>query len=147
MVFTDLPVEAIRERLATASKRGRLAGYQAPVEGADLAVAAHGAPFDATLRARLSEGALRFELRPLWRMPGIFIAALVLGVWPGVLVMDSLIPGEWGWIPTWWWYVPLTALPAPFAWRTAWRKSKSSWDVSAREMIAKIAGELGGRVG
>lgn len=145
-VETSLTSAEVIERLRTASKRGRLPGFESPVQGGDFRVAAHGTPFDGVVLGRTEAGRVRFEVRRLWMWPVVFAVLLVVSVWPGVYFVDKLIPGEWGWIPTWWWYVPLTALPAPFAWRIAMRRSAASIATSAREGVSKIAAELGGKV-
>lgn len=143
-----LSEQEVLERLGTASRRGRLAGFAARPAGATFAVAAHGSPFDSVLLAAVdaAAGRITFRLEMLKKVPVIFAVLLVATVWPGVLLMDSLIPGEWGWIPTWWWYVPLTVLPIPWAWRGAMKKSRASSHASALEMIKRIASELGGTV-
>src|SRR5262249_52786554 len=140
LVATPLTAEQVRERLLTASKRGRLPGFHNG--GAAFAVAAHGHPFDGVMSGRWRDGKLVFESRMLRRMPRVFAATLILTVWPGVYLMDQLIPGEWGWIPTWWWYLPITAIPIPWMWRSLMRKSRASIDASAREAIGKIAAEV-----
>lgn len=143
---TTLTPEQVRQRLTIASKRGRLAGFNAsPPEGM-FAVAAHGHPFDGELIAEHSGDRVRFRVRMLRKMPVIFAVVLVVTVYPGEYFMDQLIPGEWGWINTWWWYGPLTVLPLPWMWRSLMRKSRATIDASAREVIGKIAKEIEGQV-
>jgi hypothetical protein len=150
-VYSRLPTAEVVSRLDRASRRGRLAGFRAyPGDGVLFSVELPGHPFDGVLEARAREegGGTRLELRTrmLLRMPVVFALVLIATVWPGVYFMDRLIPGEWGWIPqigtwwpgTWWWYVPLTALPLPFVWRALMRRSKAALDKAAEEMVAKI---------
>lgn len=143
---TSLTADAIVERLAVASKRGRLAGFARPGGGVLFVVDAFGTPFDGVVEARFesdsSGGRLRFALRMKRRLPIIFAIVLVATVWPGLYFTDQLIPGEWGWIPTWWWYLPLTIVPIPWAWRAAMRKSRATMEASAREAIGKVRAEL-----
>ncbi len=146
-VKVSLGRDAVIDRLRTASKRGRLPGFEAPASGTDFCVAAHGNPFDALLAGTIEHDAIRFELRPLHKLPAIFAIILVATVWPGVYFMDALIPGEWGWIPTWWWYLPITVLPIPWVWRSARRRSRAATLASAHEAIARIAKELDAQVG
>jgi len=136
----------VLERLRTASKRGRLAGFEAGQAETGFIVAAHGNPFDAQLHGRIDGGFVRFDLKPLHRLPIIFAIILIATVWPGVHFMDALIPGEWGWIPTWWWYLPVTALPIPWVWRNMQRRSRAAVLASAQEAIRKIAKEVDGTV-
>jgi hypothetical protein len=80
------------------------------------------------------------------RMRWVFAVILIATVWPGVHFMDGLIPASWGWIPTWWWYMPVTALPLPWVWAGLMKRSRASIRASAEEAVGKIAGEVGGRV-
>lgn len=160
-------------RLDTAARRGRMAGLALPEPGAPrragaplFSVAAFGTPFDGLLeafadgpapasavggaeRASGVEMTLRFRVRLRPLVPAVFLAVLILSIWPGVLLMDSflgLIPGSSTWWPTWWWYVPLMVATSPLAWRTAWGRSRATAHDSGHRMVAKIARELGGTV-
>src|ERR1043165_9844755 len=141
-IATQLDAAQIRERLLTASKRGRLPGYRG--EPGLFSVSAHGHPFDGELLGELRDGRIEFRIRMLRKLPIIFAVVIVLTIWPGVYLTDQLIPGQWGWIPTWWWYLPVTIIPTPWMWRNLMGKSKRTMDGSAREGIQKIAAELGG---
>lgn len=150
-VRTPLTPEEILSRLDQASRRGRLPGFVRGGHGGLFAAAAFGQPFDKVLVATATPApgggtALAFRTKLLPKMPAVFAVILALTVWPGVRIMDQLIPASWGWIPTWWWYIPLTVLPIPFAWRAAMRKSNASAAESARSAIDQIAQETGGSV-
>lgn len=141
----------IRERLDTASRRGRLAGYNAnPAGGSLFSASAHGHPFDSLLLARLEGDRLIFRLQLLRRLPLIFAAILLFTIWPGVYFMDELIaqflPGLWRPWVTYYWYLPLTVLPIPWMWRRTIARSTASAHEHARETIGTIARELGGSV-
>jgi hypothetical protein len=147
--------EEILRRLDTASRRGRLAGFEArPEDGVLFVASAHGHPFDSLLVAHheAHEGGSRlsFGVRMLRRMPVIFLLAIVFSVWPGVYFMDELVaqllPNWWRPWVTYWWYLPLSIIPAPWMWASAMRKSRRSASDHAGETITKIAGEIGGRV-
>ena len=145
-IRTALTPELVREKLTFASKRGRMAGFDgSPAEGL-FTVAAHGHPFDGQLIGDMAEGRLSFRVKMLRKMPAIFAIVLVLTVYPGEYFMDQLIPGQWGWINTWWWYGPITVLPLPWMWRSLMRKSWAAIDASAHEAIGKIAAEIQGQV-
>jgi hypothetical protein len=146
---------AVLDRLDTASRRGRLAGFiKAPTAGVMFAAAAHGSPFEGVLEARgePADGGtrLRFEARLLRKFPAIFAGVLAFTIWPGVYFTDELVaqflPGLWSPWVTYSWYLPLTILPIPWVWRAAMRKSRRTMTEHAGETIAKIAKELGGRV-
>jgi hypothetical protein len=154
--FPSLKVSSTPEQIVSAlsnmSKRGRLAGFaKAPAGTGDLFVAeAWGSPFESELiaRAEPSEGGvlLSFRVRMLRKMPWIFAAVLAFAIWPGVWftqsLLDTYFPGSLVAEYTYWWYLPLTALPIPFSWRSMMRKSRSQAEASAAEQIQKIAREL-----
>jgi hypothetical protein len=144
-IATPLSAEQVVDRLRTASKRGRMPGFAAGGQSL-FSVAAHGQPFDGVLRGDLRNGHLEFSLRMLQKLPIIFAVVLALTIWPGVELMDGLIPGEWGWIPTWWWYIPITVLPIPWMWRNLMRRSRTAMHTRAIEAISKIAAETDGKV-
>lgn len=152
------PAEALA-RLATAAKRGRLPDYR-QVDGAAFEAEAFATPFTHALVGCLAvgeEGATRmtFSLRRPWPMPALFAGVLAITVWPGVVLTDSLLATYWaaygGWATrmpwlTYAWYLPLTALPLPWAWRACVRRSAAMAHESARETIVKIARETDGAV-
>lgn len=79
-------------------------------------------------------------------LPGAFLAVLVLTVWPGVWLTHSLLrtyfPGYGSpdalWSPTWWWYIPLTALSVPLGMRSAMGKSRRTGAAEAGKLVEKI---------
>lgn len=141
---TPLDDAAILQRLEHAARRGRLPGFERGGGGGLFRVAAFGTPFDHDLLATSEpdgEGrrvSFTIRVRPL--MPALLALALVLTVEPGRYFLDAMIPGEWGWIDTRWWYYPLTILPIPFIWRAAFKRSRATSLAHAREQIDKVAG-------
>lgn len=161
----DVPMspDEVIARLDTASRRGRLPGFRARPPGALFQTDAWGTPFDSDLFAHagtLDAGVrLKFDVRLRRRLPSIYAVLLVLTVWPGAPLTDSLLrmwfdwyhrltqidffqTGSFEWF-TYAWYIPLCVPPLPFMWKGWMRRSHMSARVSALEMIAKIAGELG----
>jgi len=142
----------ITSRLEGLAKRGKLAGYESPVKGvpgALFAVAAFGHVFDYRLiahseRDEAGRVTLRFTLVQLMRAPLIFALVLILTVWPGVWLTDSMLTSYFSWytVETWKWYLPLTVLPIPFMWRSTHLKSLSAASRHAGEQLEKINGEL-----
>lgn len=145
-VVTPLSAEEVVRRLDTAARRGRVPGFQPRTDGPLFVVDGCGTPFEHHLLGfAATEGngvRVRFELERQKRTPLIFAALIAVSVWPGVYFMDQLIPGEWGWIPTWTWYLPLTILPVPFYWRSTARKSRRIAEEDARKVIESIRAEL-----
>jgi hypothetical protein len=149
--FPDLVVALdaaeIRRRMDLASRRGRVPGVHVGEGDTLFEVDGCGAPFEHHLVATgtPADGAIRvsFALVRRNRMPLVFAILLVVTVWPGVYFMDQLIPGEWNWIPTWTWYLPLTVLPVPWFWRSTARKSHAIALEDSRGLVEKIRVELG----
>lgn len=153
-ICTSVDPKGVGEALRKMSKRGKLAGYQSgDAEGSAIADA-HGTPFDSDLRiAWASQGdatRVRFDITMRRKMPIVFALILLVTIWPGLPLTDSFMQ-SFGWyerlmgdsIETWMWYLPMTVLPAPFAWRSAMKKSKASAHRHARETIEKIRATLG----
>ncbi len=140
------PADAM-DRLRTASKRGRLPGFEPRPGGFRLD--AWGRYVDYELRASVeahgSGCRVRFQGRLPARVPAVALAVTALTIWPGVHLLDGMIPASWNWIDTWIWYVPLTAVSSAWALWKGWRDSSRSALASAHEMIGKVAAELGGR--
>lgn len=131
------------------SQRGKLPGFApSPAKGPGLfTCAAFGAPFDYRLIIDHWEmggdRGMTFRADRLKKLPTIFAVVLAFTVWPGVVFTDSLLNTWFGWYPnpwwfTWAWYIPLTAIPIPWIWRSVSRKSQASALVHAYEQIDKI---------
>jgi hypothetical protein len=157
VVVTALSPDEVLARLDFASRRGRLPGFERlGGHGSDrlFRVEAHGHPFDAVLIGRhVSHAAashLEFALHLRKKLPVVFVLVLIATVWPGVYFMDELIAqylsGLWRPWVTYYWYLPLTILPIPWVWRGVMRRTRRTTEESAREAIARIAGEIDGRV-
>jgi len=145
-IKTDLSADEIRARLLKLSKRGKLAGYNQEPQHGLVSVAAHGTPFDSELIAEFDEGELRFRLRLLPLMPIVFVVMLLVAIWPGLPLTDAFLSSfEWyarfeanTGILLWYWYLPLTILPTPFAIKSSLNKSRASAKESAIEATEKI---------
>lgn len=126
------------------SKRGKLPGF-AEISPTEFRADAFATPFDHSLTCRLEpvEGGTRLAFRVTMnrRMPWIYALVLLVTIWPGVWVTDSMLKTYFSWytIPTWWWYLPVSVLPIPWMWRSFIRKSTSAAETSAREIVADIA--------
>lgn len=140
---------AVMEAISTASKRGRMPGFRRTGDST-FEVALFGSPFDRMLVGRIeaAEGGaiVRFDVRTPPLLPWIFAVLLIVSIWPGIVLVDHLIPGDWGWWPTWWWYLPLTIIPTPFTWQWAMKKTDATTYASSQETLAAIAKEVGGRI-
>lgn len=141
--------------LETAAKRGRLAGFARAEagrrDGAAFTCAAFGSPFDGELTSR-AEGdspvRLAFTARLKPKGPIIWWIALILTVWPGVVLTETMVATlfpqwPWLWKNTWWWYMPLTVPFVPWLGWSATAKSRRAVMASARVQVAAIAKELG----
>lgn len=148
--------DAIVQTLAEAARRGRMAGFEPgqPGSGVLFTTCAFSAPFDGLLDARATEvdgqTELRFSPRLKKKVLWIFVAVMVLSIWPGVVLTESLLASllpswDWLWGTTYWWYLPLSIIGAPWAIWSAVKKSRAEMAVSAVEMVGKVQKELGAR--
>lgn len=155
---TPLSVDAAVKRLDALSRQGKLAGFQSgsggggSVGGVVFRTEAFAEPFDRELLASVQQAdangaTFEFRLRLLPKMPLIFAVVIVLSIWPGVWLTDSMLRTYFSWytIETWWWYLPLTILPLLWYVPSVWKKSKRMAHESALEVIAKMAKELGAK--
>ncbi len=152
-ISTNLSTEEITDRLVKLSKRGKLAGYDGACADGLASVAAHGTPFDSQLILHHHDGEVSFELKLIALMPRVFAALLIVTIWPGLPLTEGFLD-SFVWysdfvantgIKTWYWYLPLTILPAPFAFRGAIKKSKQTAYESAIETIEKLDKVLGAK--
>ncbi|MDX2117840.1 MAG: hypothetical protein SFY96_06645 [Planctomycetota bacterium] len=154
VVRTSLNAEGVLAKAREASRRGRLPGFEAGGDGGLFSVLAFATPFDRRLVAHVDAGeggsVVRFALRLRPLMPLVFLGVTLTTIWPGVWITESMLesyfPGSWIARYTWWWYMPLTVLPLPWAGWSMWRKSAAAALASAHEAIAALAKELGGTI-
>ncbi|HVZ93632.1 MAG TPA: hypothetical protein VG797_03895 [Phycisphaerales bacterium] len=138
------------DRLERLARRGKLAGFERM--GAESFVAAiFGAPFDREYVGRVEsagdEGGcvIRGESRLKMKIPLIYAIVLVVSVWPGVWLTDSMLKTYFSWyrIETWWWYLPLCALCVPAVMKQ-WKSSERVAGEETELLLKKIAGEVEG---
>lgn len=150
-ILTPLGEGKIAEKLRAMSQRGKLPGFEAK-SGGFLALA-YGWIYDFDLVGTIggSEGATRigFELLVKKKMPWIVAVLLAVSIWPGVWITHSMLSIYFDWYPaelwkTSLWYLPLSIIPIPWVWKMAMSRSRAEAEISARELIERIAGELGG---
>lgn len=131
------------------ARRGRLPGFE-QIDDQSFKVALFGEPFDRDLigEIRDRDGSVEIAFRSRLRMkiPLIFIVTVVVSIWPGVELMDALIPASWGWIDTWIWYLPLVIGPLPFVMPPMWRKSSRAAADHLGEQLERIANATNGRL-
>jgi hypothetical protein len=161
-VRTKLAAAAVVARLDALARRGKLAGF-VPAKGGsgDLFYAsAFGTPFDGELVCRYETavqggsagaggsagGTLVFHTRLKPTIPWVFFALLVLSVWPGVLLAESLMasyfPAGWS-VWTWWWYIPLTLPTVPWGMWWGLKRSRALVHDEAHRVVRRISAELG----
>ncbi len=160
-VTTEKSAEQVVAALEKLSKQGELPGFERGGGGGLFSVDAQGAPFDRRLVATRGGGSGEGPTRLEWalvtprRWPIGMAVVLAVSVWPGLPITHSLLVTyfpEWygglisGWFDTWMWYLPLTVLPIPWAWRSVMKKMRASTHAAALETVGKIAGAVGGRV-
>lgn len=135
------------EALSASAKRGKLPGYIPAKKGELFRLEAFAAPFESEVLAHADgeqdgRTRLRFELRMKPLMPMVFLVLLLVSVEPGQYFVDKLIPGSWGWWPTWWWYYPLAILGV-VAWPFMVKKCARQARGEAQTMVEKVQQVLG----
>lgn len=157
-IQTDLSPSKVVERVSEMSRRGKLPGFSTSGDGLFSALAYGWSVLDQRMVCRAEEGKtteLRFHNELPWKMPVVIFLMFAFTVWPGVWLTNEMLVTYWPWYLkqtrswpwlTYAWYLPLTVLPIPFFFRSAWRKSRLAAAASAKELIERIGKELGGRV-
>lgn len=152
-VWVPIGFHEIAPRLETAARRGKFAGFRHGQDAVAFRVHDFGGPFESVLSAR-ADGAggggttLAFTLSLRTGLAWVYFATLILTVWPGVWLTDSMLRTYFtGYnYQTWMWYIPLTAPFVPWAMWTAIRRSRARGRVAAEPIFDSIAAALGGRV-
>lgn len=148
MLRTSFSPSEIREKLDAAARKGRMPGLNLDSKRGLLEIRDFGQPFESVLVAKLEERdtdqSIRFSthIRPVF--PTVFAIMLLISIWPGIYLVDSMLVHYFSWysIPTWWWYLPLTVPTSPWMFWSALKKSRASAAEDARTLIAKVAAEL-----
>ena len=152
---SHLTPDQILTRLEQAARRGKLPGFSCGAGHGDreaplFTITDFGTPFESVLEVRAEKNAaaagtrlrLRSRLKPLF--PWIFALSLVVTVWPGVWLTDSLVRTYFSGydIRTWIWYLPLTAPFCPWAFWKAVKRSRGSAAADLADLIPRIAAEI-----
>lgn len=150
---TTLSSAEIREKLDVAARKGRMPGLELQSQAGIFEIREFGQPFESTLTATAAAGVDGFQtiefqskIRPMF--PTVFAVMLVVSIWPGIYLVDSMVRHYFSWydIPTWWWYLPLTVPTSPWAFWSAVKKSRASASVEARRLIERVATELKAKI-
>lgn len=153
-VWVPIGTPEITSRLSAAARRGKFAGFRQGNRGAVFSVRDFGGPFESVLRATARGSApddgttLGFTLTLRTGLAWMYLTLLVVTVWPGVWLTDSMLRTYFtGYnFQTWMWYIPLTAPFVPWAMMLAIRRSRARGRIAAEPIIDSIAAILGGRV-
>jgi hypothetical protein len=143
--------------LARAAKQGKLPGFEAGASPSACSVEAFGTVFDHRIHIEfspVSTGGSRATLtlvRP-FKKPAIFLAVMLICIWPGYPMTDSMLRTWWGWydtLPSWAtiaWYLPLTILPMPFVWVKWTRESHAAAVAHSQEQRVAIEAILAPKI-
>lgn len=147
MTITCSPEQAV-ERLELAAKRGKLPGFERGGPDHLFEVDAYGALFEYGLRARAAKAhtgtSLSFSLVLRKKTPLIIAVVILLSIWPGLPMTDSMLRSWWPWydgLPSWVtaaWYLPLTILPLPWMWLSWHRSSRRAAAEQAKVQLETI---------
>lgn len=159
---SPLTPDAAVDALRNASRRGKLAGFRTldtpPESGGGASTRRcvcdiFGSPYDRDLFITIEPGGesggageggstVRLDTRLRRKFPVIVIVVMVLALWPGVWLTDSLLVTYFSWYPrsewvTWAWYVPLMLLAVPVL-----IKQYRSSEAAAAQEAAKVVRKL-----
>lgn len=154
VVRSPVSPATVIERLEATARRGQLPGFEPASHTNESAfvISDFGHPFESRLLGSIwADGSgcrIGFRSNLKTRLIWVFAAILVLTVWPGVWLTDSMLRTYFSsyTIQTWWWYLPLTVPFVPLSLRSAIRRSRASAAIEALGLIEKVATALGGRV-
>jgi hypothetical protein len=149
-------IEAVNV-LDAAARRGKLPGFHKGQGGAAFEISDFGTPWESVLVAQArpiaGSGAgeatgggceIGFSLRMKTGMAWVYAIVLVLTVWPGSWLTDSMLRtysstyAGWSWWATPVWYFPLTVPFVPLTMWQALRKSRQTARQDAGELIEKV---------
>lgn len=150
---TPLAPDAVLESLDRASRKGKLPGLRLDRAARSFSLSDFGRPFESVLTGTIAPDSptaagsrihLNSRVKPT--LPIIYAVILVVTIWPGILLTDSMLKLYFSWytIPTWWWYLPLTVPFSPWAWWKAWKQSKASAAVEGAELVSTLTATLDG---
>jgi hypothetical protein len=151
-VLSPLSSIEILSRLDNAARRGKLPGFHKGDGDVLFFLADFGTPFESALLAQGTPSgsgtSLIFSLRIKPLMPWIFIASMVLSVWPGIWLTDSMLKTYFSGytMSIWWtcvWYLPLTVPFVPIGTMQALKRSRVSAQEAAIELIRKVQALVG----
>jgi hypothetical protein len=151
-IASSLSGVEIVSKLDAAARRGKLPGFHKGEGDVLFRLTDFGTPFESILEARTtpsgSGSVVRFVPRLKPTMPWIFVVTMIVSIWPGVWLTDSMLRTYFASYPVgFWvtciWYLPLTIIPTPFAILQAIRKSRASAHAEALSLIEKIRTLIG----
>jgi len=150
-IATSLNDADLIARLLSLSKKGKLAGF-APGGRGLFEAEAYGTMFDYRLVAIRTQDGLRFEVRPVWKLPIILAIVLALAAGPGLWLTHSMMVTYFSWytLSLAWtavWYEILTIVPIPWYVRREWIRSREAATSHAREIIPRIEAALAASIG
>ena len=160
VIATPSPPAELLSQLDTAARRGKLPGFHPGPAGADghlFEITDFGTPFEARLCCQVettSAGSRIVPAPPRLKpvLPLVFAAIMILTIWPGSWLTDSMLRSysDWYSARVWWvtyaWYLPLTVPFAPLALLSAIRKSRAAAASELPDILRRIAEAVGGRV-
>ncbi|MDP1661766.1 MAG: hypothetical protein Q8L55_07605, partial [Phycisphaerales bacterium] len=111
----ELSPPEILTKLAETARRGRLAGFEKGEKGVLFKTCVFSTPFEGELLARAESAGpgttrLRFSTQMKKKLLAGFIVILLVSIWPGLPVTESLLASivpswRWLWATTIWWYL------------------------------------------
>jgi len=110
-------------------------------------VSLFGEPFDRSLIGRIRPepnggGVIAWRVSLHRKTPIAFVVSTIIAIWPGLPMLDKVIPPAWNWWPTWTWYLPIVIVPTIVLAPIMWRRSERAAREHAQEQLGRISEAL-----
>ncbi|HLP83451.1 MAG TPA: hypothetical protein VK157_03810 [Phycisphaerales bacterium] len=144
-IATTSGMPVVLEKAQQLARKGKLPGFARTAAG--FSFTGFGEPFDYVIEARTSDGGVSFHAAMHRKLPLIFAVIIVLSIWPGSWLTDSMLRSYFesynfaAWV-TYAWYIPLTVLPLLWMIPRMLRKSRQSAYAHACEQIETLRAAL-----
>lgn len=140
-IATSQPMQAVADKAQQLSRKGKLPGFER--RGEAFSFAGFGEPFDYIVSARPDAGGVSFHGAMHRKLPLIFAVVIVLSIWPGSWLTDSMLRSYFTWYNfeawvTYAWYIPLTVVPLLWIIPRMMRKSRDAAYKHAQEQIQTL---------
>lgn len=144
-ITTSQPIKAVADKAQQLARKGKLPGFER--RGDAFTFAGFGEPFDYVVTARPDANGISFHASVHRKLPLVFAVVILLSIWPGSWLTDSMLRSYFTWYNfaswiTYAWYIPLTVVPLLWIIPRMARKSRQAAFAHAQEQIQTLRAAL-----